>query len=68
MIDVDREGNVSRKQVWLSSWIAVATSSSCTKFDVATVWADECLKQFDKRFPDERAEYERLKQIFENGG
>lgn len=67
-VNVDHEDNVSRKQAWLASWIAVATSTSCKDADVATNWADCCLREFDKRFPDERKEYERLRQKFENNG
>lgn len=41
---------VDRTQVWLTAWIAVATSASCMSSDVATTWADRCLRDFDARF------------------
>lgn len=42
---------LDRTEVRLAAWIAVATSNSCMSNDVATNWADHCLKEFDKRFP-----------------
>jgi len=41
----------SRERAWLDAWIAVARSSNCARIESPTSWADECLKQFDKRFP-----------------
>lgn len=42
---------LDRTQAWLAAWIAVATSSSCVSVQVATNWADNCLRDFDERFP-----------------
>ncbi|WP_172352661.1 hypothetical protein [Mesorhizobium sp. NZP2298] len=42
----------SRERAWLDTWIAVATASNCNSATVATSWADICLKEFDKRFPN----------------
>lgn len=45
-----KEG-VHREQVWLAAWLAVARASNSTKDEAATSWADACLREFDKRFP-----------------
>lgn len=52
-IELNKNVEVSREQVWLIAWISVASLSNTNKKDVATVWADECLKEFDIRFPSE---------------
>lgn len=44
------ESKISREKVWIDSWIAIASSSSCMRCEVATKWADNCLKEFDLRF------------------
>ncbi len=49
-IHLDKEGFVSRAQLWAATWVAVATSSNCTYIESPTKWADECLREFDKRF------------------
>lgn len=46
----------SRERAWLDTWIAVATSSNCNSSKVATDWADVCLREFDRRFPDKQEE------------
>lgn len=50
-IDIAREGKISREQVWLTAWCMVATADNCTHKAAPTRWADECLQEFDKRFP-----------------
>lgn len=50
---MDNKDDMSvRQAVWLRAWIAIAASSNCTRKDVPSGWADECLEQFDKRFPN----------------
>lgn len=52
MKTIARKGEpLDRTQVWLEAWIAVATSSTCVSVGVAANWADNCLKDFDERFP-----------------
>lgn len=58
---VSKGGNVSREQVWLSAWLAVARAESCLKPDVPATWADGCLKAFDRQFGRPR-EYEPSKE------
>lgn len=41
-----------RQEVWMKAWTATAQASDCKAPDVATVWADECLKRFDERFKE----------------
>lgn len=50
-LDKNKDGTIHREQVWLSAWIAVATSSNCSDIKIANVWADKCLMEFDVRFP-----------------
>lgn len=51
VIDLDKEGKVTREQVWLVAWVAVAGANDCKRPEIATIWADHCLRDFDKRFP-----------------
>ena len=41
----------NREAVWLHAWTAVARADNSYESNVATRWADECLKAFDLRFP-----------------
>lgn len=41
-----------RAETWAQTWAAVAGCDSCKSKEVATAWADECLKEFDRRFPE----------------
>ncbi len=49
-IEFGRDG-ITREQVWLAAWLAVAGASNSTKKEFTTAWADHCLKDFDERFP-----------------
>lgn len=40
-----------REQVWIKAWCECVRSDSCIKLSTPTLYADECLLQFDKRFP-----------------
>lgn len=40
----------TRAQIWLNTWLSVAVTQGCVKPEVATSWADCCLKDFDERF------------------
>ncbi len=42
-----------RKEFWCNVWNNVASSSNCNKLSSPTTWADEALKEFDKRFSSE---------------
>lgn len=55
MFDIEKEGNVDRRQAWLSAWVAVATANDCKSPETATNWADKCLKAFDERFDPAKA-------------
>lgn len=57
-ITIDKDGEVARRQVWLSAWLAVATSDSCYSKDAPAAWADRCLEAFDSRFPPPEKEKE----------
>ena len=39
-----------RRELWKDVWVNTANSDSCVKLDTPTLYADEALKQFDKRF------------------
>ncbi len=41
---------LKRREVWVAAWTATAQASNCSSSNVATRWADECLKQYDDRF------------------
>jgi len=38
------------EHVWLQAWINVARSDNCTRSGIATMWANDCLKDFKDRF------------------
>lgn len=40
-----------RKKLWADVWVATANASNCMDVFTPTKWADEALKQFEKRFP-----------------
>lgn len=40
-----------RKKLWSDAFAAVAGAFNCNSASVAIKWADEGLKEFDKRFP-----------------
>lgn len=44
-----------REQVWTTAWAAVAAAITCREASAATRWADDCLRDFDTRFPDARS-------------
>ena len=52
---IEKDGNVSREQVWLAAWLAVAGAANCTRPRYPVEWADDCLAEFDKRFPASKA-------------
>lgn len=49
-MQLDKDYETQRKQVWLEAWTRTAQSDSCVKISTPTTYADECLKQFDLRF------------------
>lgn len=49
-IEVSKDGEVLRKQVWLTAWCYVATASNCNDQEAPARWADKCLSDFDERF------------------
>lgn len=51
---MDNLGMTVRQKVWLDAWIAIAASSSCVKVEVPSNWADTCLREFDKRFSQQK--------------
>ena len=40
-----------RAEVWLRAWLAVAVSNNCSSKSIPIIWADSCLEEFDKKFP-----------------
>lgn len=36
--------------VWLQAWINVARSDNCTRSGIATMWANDCVRDFKDRF------------------
>lgn len=41
---------ITREEVWLRAWTAVAKSEAFGSTEMTTRWADDCLTEFDKRF------------------
>lgn len=39
-----------RAETWAQAWARVAGAITCKLPNAATTWADECVKEFDKRF------------------
>lgn len=52
-MELDKDYETQCKQVWIEAWVRTAQSESCTKLSVPTLYADECLKEFKKRFKDD---------------
>lgn len=46
-----------REHVWLEAWKSVASTEACSRAEVASLWAQRALKEFDQTFlePGERA-------------
>jgi len=51
-MELSKESEIRRMQVWVEAWTKTAQSNSCVKPDTATHYADECLKEFDTRFKE----------------
>lgn len=45
-----------RKQFWCEAWLAVASSDSALAPKTPVTWADDALREFDKRFPEPKNE------------
>ena len=43
----------AREQVWIDAWCAVAAAFNVKDKTVPTSWADQALKDFDARFPQQ---------------
>ena len=41
---------ITREEVWINAWCALANTWNCETSETATKWADKCLIEFDKRF------------------
>jgi hypothetical protein len=39
-----------RKKLWCDAWTLTASANDCKSPETATRWADNALKDFDKRF------------------
>lgn len=44
----------ARMTAWSRAWALVGSADTCRSHDVATAWADHCLKAFDSRFKPEK--------------
>ena len=54
MFKLNKDYATQRKQIWIAAWMTVASSPYATSREVATAWADKCLRDFDKRFLGEQ--------------
>jgi len=52
-----------RAETWAQTWAAVAGCDSCKSKEVATAWADGCLKEFDRRFCEDSLVIETRAEI-----
>jgi hypothetical protein len=43
-----------REEVWVRTWLEVARAEDCKSKTVPTAWADQCLADFDSRFPQNK--------------
>lgn len=46
----DKEKPIEFKLVWVLAWIFTANSSTTLQSDMATIYADKCLKDYQSRF------------------
>jgi hypothetical protein len=49
-IEMTKDGNLTREQVWLAAWLTVARAETYRDKSVPAAWADRCLEDFDERF------------------
>lgn len=49
--DAQQAAGFSDEEVWLNAWLTVAGALDCKESKTATVWADNALTEFKKRFP-----------------
>lgn len=49
-MDMSKDFEIRRQQIWVEAWVMTAQSDSCLSVDIPTKYADKCLKEFDKRF------------------
>ena len=54
--DDQSEHEQTRKRLWINVCIGVASAYNCSRADIATNWANTCLKEFDKQFPIKKDE------------
>ncbi len=45
---------------WLEAWLTLAAAPNCFTAEIATLWADKCVKDFHERF---RADYDSETKI-----
>lgn len=41
---------LTRRQLWMDTYVAVAGSANCNNKNVPAQWADQALKDYDERF------------------
>jgi hypothetical protein len=49
--EISKPTFTKEEQVWLSTYVAVAASSNCTKSDTAKNWAGKAVIHFNEKFP-----------------
>ena len=49
-----RDIKLSESEVWLKAWCSVANAVNCESVEVATRWADNCLKDYKTRFDNKK--------------
>ncbi len=50
MIQLDKDHEVVRKQLWSEVYVAYVSAANATNPNGAARWADIALEEFDKRF------------------
>lgn len=50
-MELSKDKETIRMQVWLEAWTRTSQSNSCMEIHIPTSYADRCLKDFDDRFP-----------------
>ena len=52
---LDKDYETQCKQVWIEAWVSTSQASNCVAITTPTSFADECLKQFRLKFPDNKS-------------
>lgn len=51
-----------RHAIWFEAWCSTVRADNCEKITTPTTYADRCLEDFDKRFPEHLKQEQKEKE------